>query len=66
MGAGGGAVRAASGLKAEVGVCSGSAETAQQSRGSHLTAAAKQFRRFALGNLIYDFLNHETSVVYNK
>lgn len=56
-------VRAASGLKAEVAVCSGSAQTAQRSRGSNLTAAAKQLKRFALGNPINDFLNHERGVV---
>lgn len=56
-------VRAASVLKAVVGACSGGAQTAQQSRGSNLTAAAKQLKRVGLGKLINDFLSHERSVV---
>lgn len=40
--------------------------TAQQSRGSNLSAAAEQLKRFVLGNLINDFLNRERGCCLKK
>lgn len=40
--------------------------TAQQSRGSNLSAAAEWLKRFELGNLINDFLNRERGCCLKK
>lgn len=49
-------VRAVSGLKAQVSVSCGTKQTAQRSRGSNLTAAAKYLKWFPLRDLINYFL----------